>query len=106
MKWSLESPLPVLQLAAPQFRLPPALCHSASDADDLPSLSALGLSSDLLCPLSASPGTPGHFNCSAYSEEGEFTENDEYKVVLHASSLGENYTDLIFMKYTPRLHSE
>ncbi|KAK9393366.1 interleukin-9 receptor-like [Crotalus adamanteus] len=65
---------------------------------------ALGLSSDLLCPLSASPGTPGHFNCSAYSEEGEFTENDEYKVVLHASSLGENYTDLIFVKYTPRLH--
>ncbi|XP_070811227.1 interleukin-9 receptor-like isoform X2 [Pituophis catenifer annectens] len=64
----------------------------------------LGLSSDLICPLSASPGTPDHFDCSVHSEEGEFTENDEYKVVLHLSSLGENQTDVIFAKYKPRLH--
>ncbi|XP_058013925.1 interleukin-9 receptor-like isoform X2 [Ahaetulla prasina] len=64
----------------------------------------LGLSSDLICPLSASPGTPDHFNCSVHSKEGEFTENDEYKVVLHVSSLGENQTNVIFLKYKPRLH--
>ncbi|XP_026560346.1 interleukin-9 receptor-like [Pseudonaja textilis] len=64
----------------------------------------LGLSGDLICPLSASPGTPGPFNCSVYSEEGEFTENDEYTVVLHTSSLGENHTEVVFVKYKPRLH--
>ncbi|KAG8145368.1 hypothetical protein E2320_011919 [Naja naja] len=64
----------------------------------------LGLSGDLICPLSASPGTPGRFDCSVYSEEGEFTENDEYKVVLHTSSLRDNHTDVVFVKYKPRLH--
>ncbi|XP_032087182.1 interleukin-9 receptor-like isoform X2 [Thamnophis elegans] len=65
----------------------------------------LGLSSDLICPLSASPGTSDHFNCSVHSEEGEFTENDEYQVILHgSSSSGENQTDVIFVAYKPRLH--
>ncbi|ETE60946.1 Interleukin-9 receptor, partial [Ophiophagus hannah] len=77
---------------------------TGSSRDGLPSSSTLRLSGDLICPLSASPGTPGHFDCSAYSEEGEFTENDEYKVVLHTSSLGENHTDVVFVKYKPRLH--
>ncbi|KAM6423623.1 interleukin-9 receptor-like [Liasis olivaceus] len=67
---------------------------------------SLGLSSNLICPLSASPGTLDHFHCSAYSEEGEFTENDEYKVTLHASSLGEHHILVVFMMYKPRLHIE
>lgn len=89
-----------LLYALPQRR------SAGSSRDGLPSSSTLGLSSDLICPLSASTGTPDHFNCSVHSEEGEFTENDEYKVVLHASSLGENQTDVIFVKYKPRLHRE
>ncbi|XP_025032455.1 interleukin-9 receptor-like [Python bivittatus] len=67
---------------------------------------SLGLSSDLICPLSASPGTLDHFHCSAYNEEGEFTENNEYKVTLHTSSLGEHHTHVVFMMYKPRLHIE
>ncbi|XP_070617815.1 interleukin-9 receptor-like [Erythrolamprus reginae] len=63
-----------------------------------------GLSGDLICPLSASPRSPDLFDCSVHSEEGEFTENDEYQVVLHASSVGRNRTDVVFVAYEPRLH--
>ncbi|KAH0631710.1 hypothetical protein JD844_019457 [Phrynosoma platyrhinos] len=59
----------------------------------------------LLCPLSASPEAQDHYSCSVEGE-GEFTENDDYSVSLHAAnaSLGKNRAYPVFTSYEPRLH--
>ncbi|XP_053221573.1 interleukin-9 receptor-like [Podarcis raffonei] len=61
----------------------------------------LGLNSDLICHLSEE--ALDQFSCSVNSEEGEFTENDEYSVSLYASSSSRNGL-IVFTMYEPRLH--
>ncbi|XP_067329361.1 uncharacterized protein [Anolis sagrei] len=63
-----------------------------------------GLLSSLICCLSPSPKAGGLYSCIAEGD-GEFTENDEYRVTLHAnssSSSGKNVT--VFELYKPKLH--
>ncbi|XP_061455995.1 interleukin-9 receptor-like isoform X2 [Rhineura floridana] len=64
----------------------------------------LTLYSNLICNLSASREAQDNFCCSVSSEEGEFTENDEYGVSLHASSPGNSQVYPVFAVYEPRLH--
>lgn len=60
---------------------------------------------DLACQLLPSGEGPSECSCSVRTD-GEFGQNDEYRVSLHDASPGKNRSYTVFPAYRPSLHSE